>query len=222
MAITPFKWVTIRETDARARLKRMIAFTQEPLLTEADVDDLMFIARKTDRFNVWPDRYTFWTPNTPYALGTQIVPTTRNGHVYQVTVAGTSGANEPVWNLISGGNTIDNASITWQEQGATFWLETWDLNLAACEGWRRKAGLTANAYDFTSAGKTLNRAQILEHCMSMIKLYGRKTFGSIAFGKGSTANWALLEQWLGAPPVPHLLYDDHPMPIIPGVETNWS
>lgn len=38
-----------------------------------------------------------WAASTPMNLGTIIHPTTLNGYVYEVTSAGTSGAEEPTW-----------------------------------------------------------------------------------------------------------------------------
>lgn len=51
-----------------------------------------------------------FVPSTPINLGNIVHPTTPNGYVYQVTVAGTTGSTEPVWstssNVISGGVTF--------------------------------------------------------------------------------------------------------------------
>src|SRR5690349_2400282 len=39
-----------------------------------------------------------WLPGTAYGVGQKVVPTTLNGYVYEVTVAGTSHAStEPTW-----------------------------------------------------------------------------------------------------------------------------
>lgn len=62
---------------------------------------------------------------------------------------------------------------------AAGYVPTWDLNRAACEGWRWKAGKCAGLFDFTADGATFNRAQMLDHCEKMIAQYARKVMGSV-------------------------------------------
>lgn len=59
------------------------------------------------------------------------------------------------------------------------WIPTYDLNRAATEGWRWKAGKAAGSYDFTADGATFNRAQIISHCEMMTQQYRRKIAGSL-------------------------------------------
>lgn len=54
-----------------------------------------------------------WAASTAYALNDRAVPTTRNGYVYKVTVAGTSGASEPTWPTVIG-NTVVDGGVTWE------------------------------------------------------------------------------------------------------------
>jgi hypothetical protein len=53
-----------------------------------------------------------WTGTTVYGLGQQVVPTTLNGFVYEVTTAGTSGGGEPTWPTTIGGTVVDG-TVTW-------------------------------------------------------------------------------------------------------------
>lgn len=49
------------EARARARLERMVSAGCEPLLDENDLDDLMEVAKRPDRWGVTPD-LDVWTP----------------------------------------------------------------------------------------------------------------------------------------------------------------
>jgi len=53
-----------------------------------------------------------WVLSTAYALGDAARPVTRNGYVYEVTTAGTSGASEPTWPTTPG-NTVVDGTVTW-------------------------------------------------------------------------------------------------------------
>jgi len=64
----------------------------------------------------WDDSYSAWSGSTGYEVGDLIVPTTRNGHFYKCTAAGTSGSTEPTWSTSSGG-TVTDGGVTWEEQG---------------------------------------------------------------------------------------------------------
>jgi hypothetical protein len=61
---------------------------------------------------------TKWTASTAITASstTHYEPTTRNGHVYICTVAGTTGTTEPNWPTTSGGTVVDG-TVTWQEAG---------------------------------------------------------------------------------------------------------
>lgn len=61
------------------------------------------------------------------------------------------------------------------------WTPTWDLNAAAAEGWRWKAGKVAGAYSFGDAGASFNRSDMVKACMAMAKTYGSRGVGTIKF-----------------------------------------
>lgn len=60
------------------------------------------------------------------------------------------------------------------------WTPTWDLDAAAAEGWRRKAGLAATRFSFAEDGQRFDRAQIYAHCLKQAEHYARRAMGSIA------------------------------------------
>lgn len=62
------------------------------------------------------------------------------------------------------------------------WTPTWDLDAAAAEGWRRKAGLAAARFTFAEDSQRFDRAQIYAHCLSQAEQYARRSMGSIPVG----------------------------------------
>lgn len=59
---------------------------------------------------------TTWTASHAYLAAQVVKPTTRNGHLYQVIVAGTSGGSQPAFPTTAGG-TVTDGGVTWQEFG---------------------------------------------------------------------------------------------------------
>jgi hypothetical protein len=62
-----------------------------------------------------------WAATTAYDLGDKIVD---GGHLYVVTVAGTTGASEPTWP--TDGSTVTDGSVTWDDLGTTSLTEDVD------------------------------------------------------------------------------------------------
>lgn len=64
-------------------------------------------------------QYAHWRPNTEYASGAIIIPTTRirNGYKYSTNLGGTSGATQPAW-PITVGNTVTDGTVIWTNAGA--------------------------------------------------------------------------------------------------------
>ena len=52
-----------------------------------------------------------WAANTAYLVGSAVY---MNGHVYECTVAGTSGASAPAW---PANGTVTDGGVTWTESG---------------------------------------------------------------------------------------------------------
>jgi hypothetical protein len=182
---------------ARARLERMVQYQSPPVLTSAEIDDLLLLARARDLNGYEP--YFIWAPLTVYAAagvyqrrGDDLVypapmarvPTVSNGHLYVVRVAGTSGATEPAWPTASGGEVADG-SVIWREGGRYLWTPTFALHRAAAEGWRWKAAKVVDQYDVgLGSGKTFSRDQQIKHCLTMAEQYERGGMGSVALTTG--------------------------------------
>lgn len=65
----------------------------------------------------------------------------------------------------------------------TGWTGTFDLNSAAAEGWRRKAGKVAGAFSFTADGDSYSEAQVYAQCLQMAAQYGKRTVASVSTGR---------------------------------------
>ena len=59
------------------------------------------------------------------------------------------------------------------------WTPTWDLDAAAAEGWRRKAGIAASRFNFAEDSQRFDRAQVYAHCLQQAEFYARRAMGSI-------------------------------------------
>jgi hypothetical protein len=55
-----------------------------------------------------------WQASRAYSLGDRVIPTTPNGHYYQCTTAGTSGAAAPTWPT---SGTVNDGTVVWTRQG---------------------------------------------------------------------------------------------------------
>ena len=190
----------ISEVEVRARLVDMVAATVFPTLTDDQVNRLLRNARKQDKYGWRPSWDTEWQPNHVYAVNDVIVPTTRNAHTYIVSDPGTSGATEPVWPTDPQSTvTLDGVEYTEITDMLAIWWGRWDLNAAAAEGWRIKAGLVSNRHDFGSNQGNYNPSQIFEHCNQMAAMYAAKTIGSLSLESG---------RWDGSGRIPGAHYDD--------------
>lgn len=170
------------EATARARIESMTAWDSEPALSQDQIDALVAFARRADDTFRWVDDDTSWTATTAYSLATRRAPLTRNGHLYEVTTAGTSGSSEPAWPTTAGGTVVDG-SVHWTEVGGS-WSPTYDLNAAAAEGWRWKAAKVAGEFDFSTDQQTFDRTGKHAQCLAMAEHYQKRVSGSIRV-KGS-------------------------------------
>lgn len=174
------------ETEVRALIESMTAWDTAPALSSVEVTRLVRRSRRADRFGIQLDLHPEWAASTAYAVGDKVYPTVRNGHVYEVTVAGTSDTSEPTWPLADDATVVDGA--TFAEAGADPWLGTYDVNAAAAEGWRWKAAKVATSFTFSSDGQSFNRSDMVDACLAMAKTYGGRAAGSIPYNLG-------LEEW---------------------------
>lgn len=90
-----------------------------------------------DNMNVDPDGTntvalavtpTTWTTLTAYALGDTVIPVTPNGFFYKAIVAGTSDVGEPTFPTVIGDEVVD-ATVTWEMQGNTTFVEGTDFDI---------------------------------------------------------------------------------------------
>ena len=59
----------------------------------------------------------------------------------------------------------------------SLWEGTWDLNAAAAEGWRMKAGKVAGDFTFSADGASYSKADVLAHCLEMETRYASLCHG---------------------------------------------
>lgn len=64
----------------------------------------------------------------------------------------------------------------------TDWVGTWDLNAAAAEGWRMKAGKVAGDFNFSADGSSYSKADVLAHCLEMETKYAAQSHGTMRTG----------------------------------------
>lgn len=72
--------------------------------------------------------------------------------------------------LVVGARRDDAAGVAPDGAG---WVETYDLNAAAAEGWRRKAGKVAPLYDFAIDNQRSEEGDVYTHCLSQAEHYAR-------------------------------------------------
>lgn len=75
------------------------------------------------------------------------------------------------------------------------WVGTWDLNAAAAEGWRMKAGKVAGDFNFSADGASYSKADVLAHCLEMESKYAALSHGYMRTLNGPTAR--LPRDWDG-------------------------
>lgn len=63
------------------------------------------------------------------------------------------------------------------------WEETFDFDLAAYEGWGRKAAKAASMVDFTADDTMIKRSQYLQFCQSMQAKYAARMSYSVKVGR---------------------------------------
>ena len=148
------------------QLRFMVDADHEPTLSTEELHTLL-------QLHQYETTLPSWEPSTAYSVGNQVVPSPRNGLVYEVSVAGTSGTVQPPFGDIS---LVDNSSVTWIVASSD---DAYNLNRAAAEGWRIKAGRVSNRYDIKDDVSGTSRSQQFKHCMEMYKSYRRGGYGSI-------------------------------------------
>lgn len=70
--------------------------------------------------------------------------------------------------------------------GDSAWAGAYNLNAAAAEGWRWKAGRVAGDFSFSADGSRYDKAAVLENIAAMIRAYAAKDVGVASTGYGVT------------------------------------
>jgi len=174
--------VALGEDDALAELGDMVAATVDPALSGAEMRRLLRMAQVADAEGNPPDTHATWTGATGWAIGRTVVPTLRNGRAYLVTTAGTSGTGEPAWPDAIGATVVDGG-VTWTCAGLAPWVPAYDrmaLNLAAAEGWRRKAAKLTDNESFSADGASFSPEVRRTAMLEAADRYRRRYVGSPA------------------------------------------
>lgn len=61
------------------------------------------------------------------------------------------------------------------------YVETWNLNAAAAEGWRRKAALVAGDFTFSADDASYSKGDVLANMERMAAMYAAKDVGVASF-----------------------------------------
>ena len=121
---------------ARGALEALSDLVQagvDPTLTDAELGRLLRVAAVADEDGNLPDAWPAWAASTAYPVNERVVPATRNGYVYKVVTAGTSGASAPSW-ATTIGNDVTDGSVVWDTEATAPWTPTYapaGLNTAA-------------------------------------------------------------------------------------------
>lgn len=143
------------ETDkeiALDELARMVDPDAEPSFSITELEEVLDSHKRGSR----------WVAATAYSYGETVFPLTRNGHVYRVVVAGSTGPTEPAWPTTIGGSVVDGASF--EEAGADF-TNVYDVRAAAEEICMRRAAATAEGVG--------SETGMFEHWSAMARRFAR-------------------------------------------------
>lgn len=145
--------------EALKELIRLVQPDNEPELEMEDVEKIL------DN-NL---RIVTWSAGTVLKHGQLVFPTVRQGLVYKVKVAGTTGATEPSpWPTLDG-NTVVSGTVTFEEFGSVP-RSLYNVVEAAKQCWQMKM---AKASEYFSGGRRGNENQIYDHCRSMRDSFDR-------------------------------------------------
>jgi hypothetical protein len=165
----------VQYSKAVQLLRSMLATSEEPTLTDEQVDLLLSISERVDVYGNSPANVS---DVAVYASAVAYVPgdLVRSGdRFWLASTPGTSGGVTfpDLRGLPAAEYVAEDNGIRWVDNGS-LWARTYDLNAAAAVGWRWKAGLVAHKYAFGTDGQTFTRNQWFAHCMQMAEVYGKR------------------------------------------------
>lgn len=180
-------------TDALTELQDLVQSSVAPTLSAAELGRLLRYAAITDESGNEPDVWPAWAATTAYALNYRVVPASRNGYVYKVSTAGTSGSGAPTWPTTID-ETVSDGTVTWTCEATAPWTPTYGasgLNVAAMRGWEMKFAKLTNNETFSSDGASFNPESRRADIEKQINVFRRRCAGSFRL----TGRTSRLEQW---------------------------
>jgi hypothetical protein len=180
-------------TDALVALQDLTQWTVEPQLSAAELQRLLRQAVAPDEDGNDPDAWPSWVALTAYPLDYRVVPATRNGYVYIVTTAGTSGASAPSFDTDIDDTTVDG-TVTWTTEDTAPWTPTYStsgLYRAALLGWETKYRKLTAGETFSADGASFNPEARRKDIRAEIDALRRKCAGSFAL----TGRTSRIENW---------------------------
>lgn len=187
------------QTTATTRLKSMLSWTDDPALSQAELDDLLVIAKRPDKAgNLVTNVSTAasWAAATLYQAGTVVKTGSGLLRYWMVLIPGQSGSATPSWPDLAGlpatSTLVVDGSVTWRDVG-TEWAPTWNLDAAAAEGWRWKAAKCASRTAFSTDGQNFQVQQLHAHCLEQAARYSNRAPGTTtttaARASGPVSRW---------------------------------
>ena len=175
--------------QAQARLERMVAASDDPILDSPTITDLLGIAARCDAVGNSP-RNTVDAPirtaSTLYAVNDLVRQNSTTERWWTCEVPGTTSASSlPApsgWPILDyfriSDFTVYDGTVLWRDAG-TRWQPTYDLNAAAAMGWEIKAASVASRFTFSADGQTYNRSEIHAACLMQADRYRRRKSGTV-------------------------------------------
>jgi hypothetical protein len=180
-------------TDALTALGDLLQPSIEPTISAAEVQRLLLWAATADEDGNIPDVWPSWAALTAYALNYRVVPASRNGYVYKVTTAGTSGATAPTFDTDIDDTTADG-TVVWTTEDYAAWTPTYSaigLNYAALKGWEMKYAKLTAGETFSADGASFNPEARRADIEIQIARFRRLTAGSFRL----TGRTSRVEHW---------------------------
>lgn len=93
--------------------------------------------------------------------------------------------------LLDGARRQDKYSAWPDDDG---WQPTYDLNAAAAEGWRRKAGKVVASFDFSADADSFSESQVHAMCLEQARVYAAKVIGSTSLAARADDSYVVVNR----------------------------